>query len=131
MLRQQVELYRTYGEKIADCDAQHRQHLESLGGRVDLQAQPIGSRPAGKRASRNAPAFDLRSELYRLTGIDWAQVNGIDVLTAQTVMAEAGTDLEDFASEKHFTSWLRLCPTNGAQRRQDLEPHDAPGGESS
>ena len=112
VLRQQVELYRTYQEKIAACDTQLRQHLESLGGKVDLKEQPIGSRPAGKRASRNAPAFDLRSELYRITGIDWAQVNGIDVLTAQTVMAEAGTDLEDFASEKHFTSWLGLCPTN-------------------
>jgi transposase len=27
-------------------------------------------------------------------------------------MAEAGADLADFASEKHFTSWLGLCPNN-------------------
>jgi hypothetical protein len=82
------------------------------GGKVDLQTQPIGPRPKGKRAGRgNSPQFDLRTELYRITGIDWAQVNGIDVLTAQTVIAEAG-DLQAFASEKHFTSWLGLCPTN-------------------
>jgi hypothetical protein len=54
----------------------------------------------------------LRSELYRITGIDWSQVNGIDVLTAQTVIAEAGPDLKAFVNEKHFTSWLGLCPTN-------------------
>jgi len=112
VLRQQVELYRTYQEKIADCDTQLRRHLESLGGKVDLESQRLGPRPKGKQSSRNAPAFDLRSELYRLTGIDWAQVNGIDVLTAQTVIAEAGADLGAFASEKHFTSWLGLCPTN-------------------
>ena len=112
VLRQQVELYRTYQNKIADCDEQLRRHLESLGGKVDPKAQPIGPRPRGKRGSKNAPTFDLRSELYRITGIDWAQVNGIDVLTAQTVIAEAGPDLADFASEKHFTSWLGLCPTN-------------------
>jgi transposase len=112
VLRQQVELYRTYQEKIADCDKQLRQHLESVGGRVDVKAQPIGPRPRGKKPSRNAPTFDLRSELYRITGVDWAQVNGLDVLTAQTVVAEAGTDLADFDSEKHFTSWLGLCPTN-------------------
>ena len=112
VLRQQVELYRTYQEKIAACDVHLRRHLESLGGKVDLLAQPIGPKPKGKKGSKNAPQFDLRSELYRLTGIDWTQVNGIDVLTAQSVMAETGPDLEAFATEKHFTSWLGLCPTN-------------------
>jgi transposase len=80
--------------------------------RVDLQAQPLGPRPQGKKGSRNAPEFDLRTELYRITGVDWAQVNGIDVLTAQTVIAEAGADLNDFAGEKRFTSWLGLTPAN-------------------
>jgi len=50
--------------------------------------------------------------LYRITGIDWSQINGIDVLTAQTVISEAGADLSAFPSEKQFTSWLGLCPTN-------------------
>jgi transposase len=112
VLRQQVELYRIYQEKIADCDLQLRKHLESLGSKLDLTTQPIGPRPKSKKRSKNAPAFDLRTELYRITGIDWAQINGIDVLTAQTVIAEAGADLHTFPSEKQFTSWLGLCPTN-------------------
>jgi len=112
VLRQQVELYRIYQEKITDCDLQLRRHLESLGSKRDLKTQPIGPRPKGKKSSRNAPSFDLRSELYRITGVDWAQVNGIDVLTAQTVIAEAGADLSAFPSEKRFASWLGLCPTN-------------------
>jgi transposase len=89
-----------------------RKHLQLLGSKVDPQSQPLGLRPKGKRGSRNAPAFDLRSELYRITGIDWAQINGIDVLTAQTVIAEAGADLSAFPSEKQFANWLGLCPTN-------------------
>ena len=112
VLKQQVELYRVYQDKIDDCDLPLRRHLESLGSKADPKTQPLGPRPRGKKASRNAPQFDLRTELYRITGIDWAQVNGIDVLTAQTVVAEAGDDLEAFDSEKHFTSWLGLCPTN-------------------
>jgi transposase len=112
VLRQQVELYRIYQEKIADCDLQLRKHLESLGSKLDLTTQPIGPRPKSKKSSKNAPAFDLRTELYRITGIDWAQINGIDVLTAQTVIAEVGADLNAFPSEKQFTSWLGLCPTN-------------------
>ena len=79
---------------------------------MDIQAQPLGPKPKGKKGSRNAPQFDLRTELYRITGIDWAQINGIDVLTAQTVIAEAGADLSAFPSEKHFTNWLGLCPTH-------------------
>jgi transposase len=112
VLRQQVELYRIYQEKIADCDVQLRKHLKSFGSKVDLEAQPIGPKPKGKKGSRHAPQFDLRTELYRITGIDWAQINGIDVLTAQTVIAEAGADLSAFPSEKQFSSWLGLCPTN-------------------
>jgi transposase len=112
VLRQHVELYRIYQEKITDCDLQLRKHLESLGSRVDLKTQPIGNRPKGKKKSKNAPGFDLRTELYRITGIDWTQINGIDVLTAQTVIAEAGADLSAFPSEKQFASWLGLCPTN-------------------
>jgi transposase len=107
-----VELYRIYQEKIQDCDLQLRTHLELLGSKRDLKAQPIGPKPRSKKGSRNAPQFDLRTELYRITGIDWTRISGIDVLTAQTVIAEAGADLSAFPSEKQFASWLGLCPTN-------------------
>jgi hypothetical protein len=72
----------------------------------------LGPRPKGKRARGNAPKFDLRTELYRITGVDWTQVDGIDVQVAQSVIAEVGVDLHAFPSEKHFANWLGLCPTN-------------------
>jgi transposase len=112
VLGQEVELYRVYQKKIADCDRQIRKHLESFRSKVDLKVQPMGRKPRNKGNSKNAPQFELRTELYRITGIDWAQVNGLDVLTAQTVMAEAGADLNEFPSERQFSSWLGLCPTN-------------------
>jgi transposase len=112
ILRQEVELYQIYQQKIAECDQQLRHHLDAFASRVDLSSHPIGPKPKGKKGSKNAPQFDLRSELYRITGIDWAQINGIDVLTAQTVITEAGADLKAFPTEQQFTSWLGLCPTN-------------------
>lgn len=112
VLRQEVELYRMYQKKIRDCDLELRKHLESFGSVVDLKAQPIGPQPKHKKVAKNSPYFDLRSELSRITGIDWAQVNGMNVLTAQTVIAECGADLSAFPSEKQFTSWLGLVPTN-------------------
>jgi hypothetical protein len=75
VLREHLELYRLYPEKITDCDRQLRKHLESLGSKVDPPMQPLGPRPKGKKIARNAPQFDLRSELYRMSGIEWAQIN--------------------------------------------------------
>jgi hypothetical protein len=112
VLGQEVELYRFYQKKIAECDQQLRKHLQSFGSKVDPKSQPIGPKPKRKGSSKNAPQFDLRTELYRITGIDWTQIDGLDVLTAQTVMAEAGIDLSEFPSDRRFSSWLGLCPTN-------------------
>jgi len=44
-----------------------------------------------KRPHGNVPAkFDLRDELYRITGVDLTSIDGINGLTAQTVIAEVG-----------------------------------------
>lgn len=112
ILRQEVSLYREFHKLIRECDEKLRAKLQSIGSRVDLMAQPLGPRPQGKRARGNAPSFDLRSELYRITGVDWTQVDGIDVQVAQSVIAEVGTDLRAFPTEQHFANWLGLCPTN-------------------
>ena len=48
VLRQQVELYRIYQEKIGDCDLQLRKHLESFGSKLDLKTQPIGPQTEGQ-----------------------------------------------------------------------------------
>src|SRR5208337_4584621 len=40
------------------------------------------------------------------------QVDGIDVVTATTILSEAGWDMSPWKDENHFVSWLRLCPDN-------------------
>ena len=113
VLSQEVEIYRGCQDQIAACDQKLQQLLRGMDSKADLTTQPIGRRPKGKRARGNAPkTFDLRTELYRLTGVDWSQVDGIDVQVAQTVIAEVGTVMDAFPSEKHFSNWLGLCPTN-------------------
>ena len=112
VLEQEMALYRAYREQIGACDRQLQQHLQTMTPKVDLQAQPLGPRPKGKRARGNAPKFDLRTELYRITGVDWTQVDGMDVQVAPSVIAEVGVNLDAFATERHFASWLGLCPSN-------------------
>jgi len=63
-----------------------------------------------RRRTRNAPKFDLRTQLYQMCGVDLTKINGIDVTTALAVLSEIGVDLSRFPSVKHFTSWLGLCP---------------------
>ena len=52
----------------------------------------------------------MRAQIYRVSGVDLTAIEGIGAQTAQIVMGEIGWDLSRFASEKHFTSWLALCP---------------------
>jgi transposase len=42
--------------------------------------------------------------------VDLTKVDGINILTAQTIIAECGTDMSRWANEGQFTSWLNLAP---------------------
>ena len=56
--------------------------------------------------------FDLRDELYRITGVDLIRIDGMNVLTAQALIAECGCDMSRWETEGHFVSWLNLAPRN-------------------
>jgi transposase len=53
---------------------------------------------------------DLTTELKRICGVDLTSIDGIDVITAQTIISEIGTDISKFKTEDHFASWLGLTP---------------------
>lgn len=112
LMQQELDLYRIYQQKIGACDRKLAAQLETPAPAIDTEAHPLGPRKRGKRAHGNAPQFDLRKELYRVTGVDWTQVDGIDVMTAQTVIAETGVDMSRWPTERHFASWLDLAPVN-------------------
>ncbi len=122
-LGEKVDMYEFYQQKIVLRDQELQRHLMTMESRIDPEEQPLGRRPKNKQGSKNAPQFDLRSELYRLTGVDWTQVNGIDVLTAQTVLSEVGVGLSEFPSERHFASWLGLTPTDEKSGGRILNRH--------
>jgi transposase len=58
----------------------------------------------------NQPTFDLRTHLYRISGVDFTPIDGLRVLTVQTILSEVGLDLTRFPRVKHFCSWLGLSP---------------------
>jgi transposase len=112
-LRQARLIYAHYQQMVAECDTQIAAFLRAFESRVDLAAQPLPAKTTSHvRPQRNEPGFDLRSELYRIFGVDLTQVPGLQCLTASTFLSEVGASVERFATPKHFASWLGLCPDN-------------------
>ncbi len=111
VLQQELESYRTLQTKIAECDRRLQLHYETMQTRADPAQLPPVTR--NKRAHGHVPAgFDLREEMYRATGVDLTAIDGMNVLTVQTLIAEVGTDMSRFATEAHFVSYLDLSPKN-------------------
>jgi transposase len=112
ILQQERNLYQTYQQQIAECDTALAAHLQTLEDKVEPGSQPPAAKPS-KRAGSNAPTgFDVRGELYRISGTDLTQIDSINIMTAQTIIAEVGVDMSRFPSEAHFASFLGLCPDN-------------------
>jgi hypothetical protein len=112
ILQQELNLYQIYQQQIAECDTALAAHLRTLDNKVEPGSQPPAAK-AGKKAGTNAPtSFDLRGELYRISGADLTQIDGINIMNAQTIIAEVGVDMSRFPSEAHFASFLGLCPDN-------------------
>jgi transposase len=107
VLKQELSLYDTYQQQIQQCDQQIEQCLSEFDSQSD---EPLPPRPKGKKPSRNAPNFDLRSHLYRISGVDFTQIDGLEALTVQAIISEVGLDPTRFPTSKHFASWLGICP---------------------
>lgn len=136
-LRQAVQGYDFIQEQILECERQIRSCLRNFPPKdsanssnnahanhntpADVEkcankliqrvetAQP-GKKPRARR--KGQPHFNLREEQIRITGVDLTRIDGIDVLTAQTIITECGPELAAFQTEKQFTSWLGLSPNN-------------------
>src|SRR3984893_18550496 len=110
VLQQEVEMYDTYQQRIAECDQQLQEHLASFANIIPLQRTEEEPKKKKTKPAKNAPRFELHSELQRITGVDLTRIDGIDVMVAQTLISEVGLDMGRWKTEAHFSSWLGLCP---------------------
>jgi transposase len=129
-LRQALELYEFYPKQLAECDRHLDAQLQTF---ADRSAEtPVPPRPPGKRKQRrkhkgNIPAFDARTRLYRMSGVDLTQIEGIEEGTALVVLREIGLDRSRWPTEKHFCSWLGLCPQHKISGGRILSRKVRPG----
>lgn len=107
-LQSAFDLYHSYQTKIAACDQALARELEQLPDRVDPKVKPLPAKIDAKKKIDET----LRLGLYRKLGVDVTAVEGVGALVGLTLLSEVGPDLSRFKTEKHFTSWLGLCPDN-------------------
>ncbi len=108
-LKQAVSLYRYYHSQLAELDQELEEYLRKFGDRSDGQILTASPKP---KAGSNSPKFDMRNQLYKITGVDLTEIDGINGNSALQLISEIGIDMSLWPSEKHFASWLCLCPGN-------------------
>jgi len=119
-LRQAYDLYQFHHRQITECDNQVQAELARFSNRAEEKTRTAKPRKRGRKS--NDVRFDAAGPLFQALGVDLTLIDGIDVGTALVILAEIGVDVSRFPTEKHFASWLRLCPpqdeSNNTKRRR-------------
>ena len=116
-LKQSRQMYQHYQEQIAACDDEIEKLLVAFQPRVDPAEKPMPpDRKKAKRGRKKKNAnpktgFDLRTESYKLFGVDLTQIPGLMAMVL-TLFSELGRDMSRWKTAGHFVSWLALCPDN-------------------
>lgn len=112
-LKQAIEGYEFYQKQIKECDEEIEKILNSINKSDDNteQTNNTGKKNQLKAIRRHAPSYNLESKLTELTGgVNLSVLPGITSYNGLQLLAEIGTDMSRWPTEKHFTSWLGLAP---------------------
>ncbi len=99
-LRQSRDLFRIDQQQIVNCDLEIEKMLRQFESRTDPAEKPLppdrkqnraGSKQRKKKGHPH-PEFDLRTETYKLFGVDVTQIPGIEE-NALPLFSEVGRDL--------------------------------------
>lgn len=94
--------------------------IERLDARIEMQLRrPELSPPATETAPEGAETAEGGKELKALQALPFlAAVKlldgmwGINQTSAENILAETGTDMSRFPTDRHLTSWAGVCPGN-------------------
>jgi len=101
---------------VTECDAQIEQSLAKLPDR----SAGAKLQPKVKKCHRkpNTLRFEATEPVFRAMGVDLTAIDGIEDHTALVILGEIGVDVSKFPTEKHFASWLGLCPNHQENNRK-------------
>lgn len=104
-----LRLYDTNDAEIAACDVEVARRLDALQ-LEHLKTTPPPTHPNANKEKLLRKDGGVRDRLWRASGADITRIDGISSEAAQVILAELGTEVSAFPDERHFVSWLRLCP---------------------
>jgi transposase len=114
-LKQRLSLYRSYRDQINDCDKEIEKLVAAFEAKVDPEQKPMPEdrkrRQRQRKKKSGSPDFDMRTEAYKLFGVDLTQIPGLMTLVFM-LFSEVGRDMSRWPTAAHFVSWLGLCPDN-------------------
>jgi transposase len=115
VLKQRLALYRSYRDQINDCDQEIEKLVAAFEPKVDPEQKPLPEDRKQKQRRRKKKGassdFDMRTEAYKLFGVDLTQIPGLMTLVFM-LFSEIGRDMSRWPTAAHFVSWLGLCPDN-------------------
>ena len=108
VLKQALKLYEFYQKQLRECETQIESCLRQM---QDMsQGAMLPPNPRKRKPEKNEVRFGARELLFKMSGVDLTQIEGISETTALVILSEIGRDLSAFPHEKNFVSWLGLCP---------------------
>ena len=112
VLQQNLALFDAFQGQLVACDAAIEVHVLTLAAQAPAPSGPLPAPRTRKKPRDNEPRFEIRTPLHQLTGVDLTRIDAIGPYSALRLLAEIGTDMSRWPTEKHFTSWLTLAPHN-------------------
>lgn len=124
-LRQAYALYQFHHQLMQQCDDALATELARLPRRATTEPPTVKPKRCGRKP--NDLTFAATTLLFEALGVDLTAIEGIDVRTALVILAEIGVDVSRFPTEKHFASWLGLCPRQHESNRTIKKRGPRPG----
>jgi transposase len=112
MLKQAFEAGNFVDNQIIELDNQIEKAVQNISDKFGKQ--PLQKTEKKRKNSyKNRLRFDSNTYLRSLFGVDITKIEGIDEISALSLLSEVGVDVKSkFPTEKQFLSWLNVVPNN-------------------
>ena len=123
-LQQQVDCYEFYSKKILQCDKEIDRQLMRMNS--NKQKPKNLSKPKPIRHHKPAIKDYHEKMVMIMENKEITALPGITDYNLMQIVAEVGTDLSAWPTEKHFTSWMELSPGKHSSGKLNKKPKKKP-----
>ncbi|MDR1642122.1 MAG: transposase [Clostridiales bacterium] len=92
---------------VSDASADNGMNIDELKAKLKAKLQ---ENSLSEVVYKRVMGALTNLEVTRILGTDLTRIEGVGPNLALTFLSEVGTNVNAFPTEKHFASWLGLCP---------------------